>query len=137
MELKKFVNIIVLALLLLILITVSVFLFRDWRASQRPEEAKEISAEVDNSVDGEEKKKDQPLLMVYDTLPDNDKDSDGLTDEEEQKLGTDKEKADTDNDNLSDKIEVEQTKTDPTKADTDGDGYGDGLEIFYGHDPLK
>ena len=43
-----------------------------------------------------------------------DSDKDGLTDEEEKKLGTN-----------------------PTKADTDGDGFLDGQEVKEGYDPLK
>ena len=43
-----------------------------------------------------------------------DSDQDGLTDQEEQALGTD-----------------------PHNADTDGDGYSDGAEVRSGYDPLK
>lgn len=44
----------------------------------------------------------------------NDKDQDGLSDEEEKNYGTD-----------------------PDKKDTDGDGYSDGAEVLGGYDPLK
>lgn len=57
-----------------------------------------------------------------------DKDNDGINDAEENRLGTDPEKADTDGDGLSDFDEVYNIKTDPLKADTDGDGLIDGLE---------
>ena len=43
-----------------------------------------------------------------------DSDQDGLTDQEEQMIGTD-----------------------PFKADTDGDGYSDGKEVRSGYNPLK
>lgn len=64
-----------------------------------------------------------------------DSDHDGLTDEEEQALGTDPNKADTDNDGLTDYQEVKIYKTNPLKADTDGDGYKDGDEVSQGYNP--
>lgn len=66
-----------------------------------------------------------------------DTDNDGLTDEEEKKIGTDLNYFDTDNDGLSDGDEVNKYKTDPLKADTDNDGYDDKTEISTGHDPLS
>jgi len=65
-----------------------------------------------------------------------DSDSDGLTDVEEQQLGTDLNKADTDGDGLVDGEEVNIYHTDPLKADTDGDGTADGLEVRQGTSPL-
>ena len=73
------------------------------------------------------------------TLPkafEHDKDRDGISDEEEEKLGTSDYEFDTDGDGLSDKTEIEKWKTDPTKRDTDGDGYGDAIEILSGYNPL-
>jgi len=64
-----------------------------------------------------------------------DSDGDGLTDEEELKLGTDPENSDTDNDGLFDREEVKVYKTDPLNADTDGDGYLDGEEVNHNYDP--
>jgi len=66
-----------------------------------------------------------------------DKDGDGLTDDEEDKLGTNKWESDSDFDGISDKLEIEKYKTDPMNPDTDGDGYRDGVEIMSGYDPLK
>ena len=66
-----------------------------------------------------------------------DKDGDGLTDEEEDKLGTNKFESDSDFDGISDKTEIEEYKTNPMNVDTDGDGYRDGVEIMSGYDPLK
>jgi hypothetical protein len=68
--------------------------------------------------------------------PDGDPDADGLTNLEEQAIGTDPNSDDTDDDGLSDAVEdgggefisVTQTGTDPLNADTDGDGLGDGIE---------
>ncbi|HLD28680.1 MAG TPA: hypothetical protein VJB67_03625 [Patescibacteria group bacterium] len=64
-----------------------------------------------------------------------DTDSDGLTDDEEKQLGTDKQKYDTDGDGLNDYAEVRLYLTDPNNSDTDGDGYGDGKEVVNGYDP--
>ncbi|MGJ4149026.1 Rib/alpha-like domain-containing protein, partial [Corynebacterium macclintockiae] len=76
-----------------------------------------------------------------------DSDNDGLTDEKEKELGTDPNKADTDEDGINDGDEVNGSKnpfdkdgkkvedgkpgapTDPKKADTDGDGTNDGDEV--------
>ncbi len=65
-----------------------------------------------------------------------DADSDGLTDAEEARLGTDPTAADTDGDGLADGAEVNDYGSDPTAADTDGDGVGDGAEVAQGQDPL-
>ncbi len=67
----------------------------------------------------------------------NDSDGDGLTDEQEQKLGTNPNKADTDGDGLTDGSEVNVFHTDPLNPDTDGDGHSDGYEVINGFDPLK
>ncbi|MBS1536433.1 MAG: outer membrane beta-barrel protein, partial [Bacteroidetes bacterium] len=67
-----------------------------------------------------------------------DTDGDGLTDEMEEKLGTDPNNPDTDGDGLRDGEEVNDYKTDPLKADTDGDGLKDGNEVKnHKTDPLK
>lgn len=67
-----------------------------------------------------------------------DTDNDGLTDEEEKKLGTHIMKADTDNDGLSDRDEVMVHKTNPLEADSDGDGLSDYDEInVYKTNPLN
>lgn len=66
-----------------------------------------------------------------------DSDGDGLTDEEEAKLGTDPFKADTDGDGLTDYEEVKVYKTDPLNPDTDFDGLSDGDEVKkYKTNPL-
>lgn len=58
-----------------------------------------------------------------------DEDSDGLTEEEEDVLGTDSLNADTDGDGFSDSKEVNDTKTNPLKADSDNDGLNDFEEV--------
>ena len=68
--------------------------------------------------------------------PDGDPDSDGLSNLEEQGIGTNPNNGDTDDDGLSDGIEdgggefisVTQTGTNPLNADTDGDGLSDSVE---------
>lgn len=69
--------------------------------------------------------------------PNADDDHDGLTNNEEAKLGTNPTEADTDHDGLSDYDEVYLHHTNPRKWDTDGDGLSDGDEIKRYHtDPL-
>ncbi|MFN0158533.1 MAG: OmpA family protein [Bacteroidota bacterium] len=58
-----------------------------------------------------------------------DPDGDGLTNDEEKALGTDKRNADSDGDGLKDGQEVKATSTNPLKADTDGDSLSDGNEV--------
>lgn len=67
-----------------------------------------------------------------------DSDGDGLTDEEELKLGTDPFNPDTDGDGLTDYEEVRIYFTDPLNPDTDYDGLSDGDEVhIYKTNPLK
>lgn len=102
----------------------------------------------------------------FDTSPDLstlDSDNDGLTDKEEEELGTNLKDADSDQDGLPDGWEAENKlnpldpadidqdpdsdnldnskeyfyHTDPHNSDTDGDSYLDGLEIEKGYDPTK
>lgn len=65
-----------------------------------------------------------------------DNDSDRLIDFEEDTLGTNPNKVDTDFDGLSDYDEVKVYFTNPLRADSDNDGFMDGLEIQNGYDPL-
>lgn len=66
-----------------------------------------------------------------------DTDRDGLTDYEEVKIyGTDPLNPDSDNDGLTDREEVITWKTNPKSPDTDGDGFQDGMEIKNGYNPL-
>lgn len=65
-----------------------------------------------------------------------DTDGDGLSDEEEAKIGTDPNNPDTDGDGLLDGKEVNKYKTNPKDPDTDGGGIKDGVEVKYGADPL-
>ena len=66
-----------------------------------------------------------------------DLDGDGLVNEREVEAGTDLRNRDTDNDTLSDALEVRVYETSATDRDSDADGLGDGLEIKRYHtDPL-
>ena len=58
-----------------------------------------------------------------------DADSDGLSDEEELEIGTDPNKADSDDDGLSDGFEAREFGTDPLEADSDQDRLNDGDEL--------
>jgi hypothetical protein len=65
-----------------------------------------------------------------------DTDGDGLTDDEEARLGTNPLNPDTDGDGLTDYEEVMIYGTNPLNRDTDGDGYSDGEEVANGYNPL-
>lgn len=86
-------------------------------------------AAVETKVSPEATPKKEEVVKV-------DTDKDGLFDDEEEKLGTDKNLSDTDGDVILDSDEVNIWKTNPLKKDTDGDGYEDGAEITAGYDPL-
>lgn len=62
-------------------------------------------------------------------------DGDGLTNNEEEKLGTNNCTIDSDADLISDNDEIKVHKTNPLSKDTDGDGISDKWEIQNGFDP--
>jgi outer membrane protein OmpA-like peptidoglycan-associated protein len=69
---------------------------------------------------------------------DTDSDGDGLSNKEEEQIGTDPHNPDTDGDGLKDGAEVKLYRTNPLNKDTDGDGLNDYEEIFkYRTDPLN
>jgi thiol-disulfide isomerase/thioredoxin len=72
------------------------------------------------------------LVSCLDSVKDSD--GDGLSDAEEEELGSDPEKEDSDDDGLSD-LEESEAGTDPTEPDSDGDGYSDFDELEEGSDP--
>jgi Tol biopolymer transport system component len=66
-----------------------------------------------------------------------DTDGDGLTNQNEQAIGTDPNNADTDRDGLLDGQEVLRLGTNPLLPDSDGDGLTDGDEVKRGTNPLN
>ena len=69
-------------------------------------------------------------------LPGGDADEDGVTNGEEETLGTDPENPDSDGDGLNDGDEV-SVGSDPLNEDSDGDGLLDGEEADLGSDPTN
>ena len=126
---------ILIIILILIVIAGGVYLILRGRALQK---AGNVQQNINTTTPAEsqaqiEAKKYQDIIKE---LTVTDSDLDGLTNDEEKKLGTDPEKSDTDNDGLLDKDEINIYKTDPLKADTDGDGKTDGYEARHRTDPL-
>lgn len=64
-----------------------------------------------------------------------DSDMDGVSNDDEDYLGTDPDDPDTDGDGLDDWLETEVTHTDPLDADSDNDTMKDGDEVNNGTDP--
>lgn len=83
----------------------------------------------------EETKNKAPETKKQEEAKNIDSDSDGLLNMEEEKLGTDKHRMDTDEDGLNDYDEIKKWKTDPLNPDTDGDNYLDGREAESGYNP--
>ncbi|MEL6349806.1 MAG: hypothetical protein AAFV53_42275 [Myxococcota bacterium] len=75
------------------------------------------------------------FLLVPLVLMGCDADGDGLTNSEEEELGTNPESADSDGDGADDNAEV-NAGTDPLVQDTDNDRLLDGAELDLGTDPL-
>ena len=99
-----------------------------------PEDAelKSYDIEVKASKDGKDASDKFKLTVVTSILVDSD--GDGVSDEQEEKDGTDPNNPDSDGDGLNDGEEKEHG-TDPKNPDTDGDGVNDGDEVKDGTDP--
>ncbi|MCX6800186.1 MAG: hypothetical protein NT091_03500, partial [Candidatus Falkowbacteria bacterium] len=94
-----------------------------------PENIVPVDTDHDGLTDAEEQKLGTNPLLV-------DTDGDGLTDYEEVNVYfTSSLATDTDSDALTDYEEVNKYFTDPLKKDTDGDGYDDGVEVSKGYNP--
>lgn len=73
------------------------------------------------------------LKLGYYLFDVTDTDRDGISDEDEERLGTNPYDADTDGDGINDYQEITLYKADPLKADSDGDGMNDYDEIIVYH----
>ncbi|MDH7514884.1 MAG: OmpA family protein [Bacteroidota bacterium] len=92
----------------------------------------------DNDIDGDllsNEREEREGTNPYDQ----DTDGDGLSDYEEIMVNrTDPRKKDTDGDGLTDYAEIMRTRTNPLQADTDGDGLADAEELqHFTTDPLR
>lgn len=76
-------------------------------------------------------------MTVYVLAKKGDFDQDQLPNRREQKIGTQINGTDTDNDGLEDGPEVFNYETDPLAKDTDGDGLNDGYEVSISTNPAK
>ncbi len=77
-------------------------------------------------------------VVYYKREPKVDSDGDGVSDEEEKKVGTNPKIRDTDLDGIWDGEEIYGWKTNPLKRDTDGDGLSDYWEVKkYQTDPFN
>ncbi|XOV79458.1 MAG: fibronectin type III domain-containing protein [Aestuariibacter sp.] len=74
------------------------------------------------------------LSNTRSVIPERDSDGDGLTNSEEEEIGSNPYVVDTDGDGLTD-AEENELGTSPLFADTDGDGIGDAEEVLAGTDP--
>ena len=111
--------------------------FIDWKAKQGKHDIKvsviNLNPLDENAENDSVTKKD--ILVDLDTDNDSignekdvDDDNDGLTDEEENKIGTDPQETDTDDDGVSDKIDA-FPKEKSESRDTDLDGLGDNKDL--------
>ncbi len=91
-------------------------------------EGQQDEEEIPDGKGGNDEEDESPAAVQ-------DSDGDGLTNEQEIDAGTSVSKADTDNDGLGDREEVQVYGTDPRRADTDGDTYADGVEVDGGYNP--
>lgn len=90
-----------------------------------------LSPFTDEDGDGLRDDWERKYFNNLDALPNEDPDADGLTNAEEQTLGTDPTNPDTDGDGLSDGDEVKTYQTDPLRnGDIDGDLLTDASEIL-------
>lgn len=111
----------------------------DWRDPDDDDDGIDTIAEDPND-DGDPTNDDTDgdgVPDYLDAINDTDSDNDGLTDVEEEAIGTDPNNPDSDNDGLEDGREVNDTMTDPLDPDTDDGGVNDGIEVIdNGTNPL-
>lgn len=75
---------------------------------------------------------DNSVSVLSESVFSNDRDGDGLSDDQELALGTNPLVADSDNDGLPDFNEVNIHHSNPLVRDSDGDGFDDGYEYSLG-----
>ncbi|MBU1721894.1 hypothetical protein KKG38_03865 [Patescibacteria group bacterium] len=93
-----------------------------------------LSKEKDNTDVPQIIEEQKEVVERIDLYPD-DTDRDGISNSEEERLGTSSDDFDTDGDGISDQVEITVWNTDPLNRDTDGDGFADGFEILKGYNP--
>ncbi len=162
----------VVVLIILIIIGGGVFAYFNWfagletlpweKSTELPEELPEAPPALPEEP-GEIPSEPEPTTKEGIPPSDLDTDGDGLSDQEEEELGTNLEDADSDRDGIPDGWEVEAGldpldpsdntqdpdadgldnsneyyyNSDPKNSDTDGDSYPDGMEVDNGYDPTK
>lgn len=139
---KKIIYILLSSIVLIVIVTLGIFFYNRYKQNKIIVNNSTSTDIVGNSGSNENINNTETVVLpdkptVEPEWYKNDKDGDGLIDDEEDTLGTNKLESDTDFDGISDKVEIDVYKTNPLSADTDGDGYNDGVEINSGHDPLK
>ncbi|HBU07552.1 MAG TPA: hypothetical protein DEB09_05755 [Candidatus Magasanikbacteria bacterium] len=132
MKKNIFIALIIISILTIIGL-VYFFFFRNIK-NNLIQQDKDNTQKVSDVVDVKEPEVKQNIVISNPQgLPDSD--FDGVSDEDEAKLGLNNADYDTDHDGISDKAEIDYG-TDPKKFDTDGDGYSDAVEIMGGYNPL-
>lgn len=125
MNKKKISAIISILVLILILFILTIVLTYMSDSKNSIAQSTKINAMI--TFDGNYKTKEQIEIKDYEM--NNDYDSDGLSNKEELKAGTNIYKKDTDNDGINDYIEINKLNTDPLISDE----IKDGVKIFYGY----
>ncbi|MEK7580441.1 MAG: hypothetical protein AAB465_02430 [Patescibacteria group bacterium] len=126
-NLKKIIFFVGIVVLMLILIAVVYFwVLPSFKGTKLAGSDKKIETQTEPN---------QEQNQAVNIKPDSDRD--GLSDDEESQMETDKNKIDTDGDGLTDYEEAKVYYTDPLKADTDNDGISDGQEVKNNINPLS
>lgn len=130
---KRFLPIILPLVVLLALVLIWALFFR---SPAEPTEVPDGGSQQGQDVvtDIPQWRLDKMNAVVDDPLP-NDRDRDGISNDDEVSQGLDPDQFDTDGDGLDDKSEIDTWGTDPTVVDTDGDGFSDGWEVIHGYNP--
>ncbi|MBL7053706.1 hypothetical protein ISS06_00690 [Patescibacteria group bacterium] len=127
--LKKFLKPTILIIIVIMVVGGALYGWKNLKQTNQPEIIIPI---VNPAPEVNVQEKDESIIKKD---INDDADRDGLKDEEESALGTNKNKIDSDDDGLSDYEEVKIYLTDPLNKDTDGDGNTDGDEIKNRKDP--